>query len=224
MSLKMKKYELIEIESIKKIDFCGEVFDLEVEDDRSYNIEDIAVHNSVCTTRIKTGVGYPQLSSIIECADVAHGLRGHVCADGGCTTPGDIAKSFGAGADFVMLGGMLSGTDECEGEWEEIGETCQKPGQAPYVTGNMIKKSLKFYGMSSKEAMEQFGDGQADYKAAEGKCVRVPYKGPVKEIFQEIMGGLRSACTYVGTENLKDFSKCCTFVKVNRTHNTIYGQ
>jgi GMP reductase len=71
---------------------------------------------SVCTTRKMTGVGYPQLSCIIECADAAHGLGGHVMSDGGCTVPGDIAKAFGAGADFVMLGGMFAGHDEGGGK------------------------------------------------------------------------------------------------------------
>lgn len=163
---------------------------------------------SVCTTRIQTGVGFPQLSAIISCADTAHGLRGHICADGGCTTPGDVAKAFGAGADFVMLGGMFSGTLECEGDW-----TYDKDGN---------KESMVFYGMSSKDAMKKFG-GWENYKTSEGKTVTVPNRGPVEEVLQEIMGGLRSACTYVGTEELKYFSKCCTFIRVNRTHNTIYS-
>lgn len=166
---------------------------------------------SVCTTRLVTGVGYPQFSAIMECADAAHGLKGHICADGGCTTPGDIAKAFGAGADFVMLGGMLSGHDECEGHW--VYDDSQMP----------VKRYLRFYGMSSKEAMEKHSGGQAKYKASEGKCAQVPYKGPVEDTLREITGGLRSACTYVGTEALRDFSKCCTFVKVSRTHNTVYG-
>jgi len=169
---------------------------------------------SVCTTRIMTGCGYPQLSSIIECADAAHGIKGHICADGGCTTPGDIAKAFGGGADFVMLGGMLSGTDECEGTWEyeDLGQ------------GFLQKKALTFYGMSSKNAMDKHNGGKATYKASEGKTVKIPYKGAADSIMEEILGGLRSTCTMVGTENIKDLSKCCTFVRVNRTHNTVYGQ
>jgi GMP reductase len=153
---------------------------------------------SVCTTRKMTGVGYPQLSAIIECADAAHGNKGHICADGGCRTPGDIAKAFGAGADFVMLGGMLSATDECEGEWSIVG------GE---------KRSMKFYGMSSREAQEKYQGGMKEYIAPEGRCVEVAYKGPVKGVVQEITGGLRSACAYVGAERLKDLSKCCTFVR-----------
>jgi GMP reductase len=177
---------------------------------------------SVCITRKIAGVGYPQLSSIIECADAAHGLGGHVCADGGCQMPGDIAKAFGAGADFVMLGGMFSGYDECEGDWEynyELEEI--KQGKSEWVRKEKI--NLKFYGMSSKDAMEKYSGGVANYRAAEGKMVSVPYKGKVENIVQEILGGLRSACTYVGATKLKDLSKCTTFVKVNRTHNTQFG-
>ena len=180
---------------------------------------------SVCTTRLATGVGYPQLSAIMECADAAHGLNGHICADGGCTTGGDVAKAFGAGADFVMLGGMLSGVDECEGDWEYGCDLKEGYKVQANEDGKIkwVKKALKFYGMSSKEAMDKYAGGVAEYRAAEGKMVSVPYKGPVKDVILEILGGLRSACTYVGTEKLKDFSKCCTFVRVNRTHNTVFG-
>lgn len=163
---------------------------------------------SACTTRIVTGIGIPQFSAIAECADAAHGLRGHIVSDGGCIASGDIAKAFGAGADFVMLGGMLSGHEECESEWDYD------------ASGN--KKFMRFYGMSSKEAMDKFNGGQSNYRAAEGRSVKVPYKGLVEDTLLEIMGGIRSACTYVGTETLKDFSKCCTFVRVNNTHNKIY--
>ncbi len=163
---------------------------------------------SVCTTRLKAGVGYPQLSAIIECADAAHGLRGHVCADGGCRTPADVVKAFAAGADFVMLGGMLAGHDECEGEWvEESG----------------VRAGMKFYGMSSRTALDKYAGGRKDYRACEGKEVVVPSKGPVSETIQEITGGIRSACAYVGAARLKDLSKCTTFVLCQRTHNTIYG-
>lgn len=162
---------------------------------------------SVCTTREMTGVGYPQLSAISECADAAHGSKGHICADGGCRRPGDVAKAFGAGADFVMLGGILAGTDECEGEWRTV------EGQ---------RQSLKFYGMSSVEAQEKYHGGVKEYCAAEGKCVEVPYKGPVKDVVQEVTGGLRSACAYVGADRLKDLSKCCTFVKCTRVHDRVF--
>lgn len=160
---------------------------------------------SVCTTRRMTGVGYPQLSAIVECADAAHGNKGHICADGGCRTPGDVAKAFGAGADFVMLGGMLAGTDECDGHW---------------VMADGKKVALRFYGMSSREAQEKHLGGVKDYCAAEGKSVEAPYKGPAKAVLQEVTGGLRSACAYVGADRLKDLPKCCTFVRCTRTHST----
>jgi len=166
---------------------------------------------SVCTTRIKTGVGYPQLSATIECADAAHGNGGYVCADGGVRTPGDVVKAFGAGADFVMVGGMLAGCDECDGTWVKDPDHLDK---------NM---AFEFYGMSSEEAMNKYNGGVSDYKAAEGKCTRVPPKGPAAKVIQEIKGGLRSACAYVGAARLKDLSKCTTFIRVNRTHNTIFS-
>ena len=156
---------------------------------------------SVCTTRLMTGVGYPQLSAIIECADAAHGLRGHVCADGGCRSPGDVVKAFAAGADFVMLGGMLAGVDECEGGWVE------KEGK---------RVALSFYGMSSRKALDKYSGGRRDYRACEGREIEVQCKGPVKETIQEITGGIRSACAYVGATRLKDLSKCTTFVICSR--------
>ncbi len=189
---------------------------------------------SVCTTRVMTGVGYPQLSSIIECSDAAHGLRGYVCADGGCTCPGDVAKAFGANADFVMLGGMLAGHDECEGEWKEEAEVKWPSGErsrqgsflhtcpAGIVTGKTVKKSLKFYGMSSYDAQEKYG-GVKDYSASEGKCVEIPYKGPVSDTVKEILGGLRSACAYVGASNLKELPKCTTFVRTTVQENRVYS-
>ena len=158
---------------------------------------------SVCTTRKMTGVGYPQLSCVIECADAAHGLEGHVMTDGGCTSPGDIAKAFGAGADFVMLGGMLAGHDECQGEIEE---------------GYMI-----FYGMSSEEAQVKHYGEKKQYKASEGKVVQVPYRGSVKKTIEEILGGLRSSCTYAGAQTLKALPKCTTFVRVNRQLNEVFN-
>ena len=156
---------------------------------------------SVCTTREKTGVGYPQLSAIIECADAAHGLGGFVCADGGCVTPGDVAKAFAAGADFVMLGGMLAGHDEC------LGEVVEEHG----------RRYKRFYGMSSAEAMEQHHGTIADYRASEGRSVNVPYRGPVKNTVLDILGGIRSTCTYVGAHRLKELSKRTTFISRGKT-------
>jgi GMP reductase len=163
---------------------------------------------SVCTTRKMTGVGYPQLSAIIESADAAHGLGGHICADGGCTTPGDVAKAFGGGADFVMLGGMFAGHDESGGDLVERGG----------------EKFKRFYGMSSKAAMEKYSGGVAEYRAAEGKEVLVPHRGPVAVTVQEILGGVRSACTYVGARRLKEFSKRTTFVRVAQQVNEVFGK
>jgi len=157
---------------------------------------------SVCTTRIQTGVGYPQLSAIIECSDAAHGLGAHIVADGGCTCPGDVAKAFGAGADFVMLGGMLAGHDEGGGE---------------------VKDGLvTFYGMSSDTAMNKHSGGVAEYRSSEGRTVEVKYKGLVKNTVLDLLGGLRSACTYVGAPTLKQLSKCTTFIRVNRQINDVF--
>ena len=162
---------------------------------------------SVCTTRIKTGVGYPQLSAIIECADAAHGLGGHIISDGGCKIPGDVAKAFGGGADFVMLGGMFAGHDESGGEIiEENG-----------------KKFRLFYGMSSQTAMDKHAGGVAEYRASEGKTVKVPYKGPVSETVKDILGGVRSTCTYVGASELRELSKRTTFIRVQEQHNEVFG-
>jgi GMP reductase len=163
---------------------------------------------SVCTTRKMTGVGYPQLSAIIECADAAHGLGGQICADGGCATPGDVAKAFGGGADFVMLGGMFAGHDESGGERVE------RDGQV----------FRRFYGMSSKAAMEKHAGGVAGYRAAEGKEVLIAERGPVEDTVQEILGGVRSACTYVGARRLKELSKRTTFVRVTQQVNEVFGK
>ena len=151
---------------------------------------------SVCTTRTVTGVGYPQLSAIIECADAAHGLRGHVISDGGCSTPGDVAKAFGAGADFVMLGGMFAGHEESGGELIE------KDG----------KKYKQFYGMSSDTAMERYYGDIKNYRASEGETISLEYKGPIDKTIQQILGGLRSAATYVGAKDIKNLPKCTTFI------------
>ena len=160
---------------------------------------------SVCTTRIKTGVGFPQLSAVMECADAAHGLGGHIIADGGCTSPGDVAKAFGAGADFVMLGGMMAGTKE------GIGHEVRDGG------------SVEFFGSSTTVAQEESG-GVQEHRTSEGRVVRIRYKGTVNDVVTDILGGLRSACTYVGADKLKNLSKCTTFVQVNggKTYNPVY--
>jgi GMP reductase len=157
---------------------------------------------SVCTTRVQTGVGYPQLSAIIECADAAHGLGAHIIADGGCTCPGDVAKAFGAGADFVMLGGMFAGHDEGGGKIEN--------------------GKVTFYGMSSDTAMEKHHGGVADYRSSEGRTVEVTYRGAVQNTIKDLLGGLRSTCTYVGASCLKQLPKCTTFIRVNRQINDVF--
>lgn len=162
---------------------------------------------SVCTTRVKTGVGYPQLSAIIECADAAHGLGGHIIGDGGCTTPGDVSKAFGAGADFVMLGGMLAGHDESGGTLIER-------------NGKQYKQ---FYGMSSAIAMDKHAGGVANYRASEGKAVEVKYRGRVENTVFDILGGVRSTCTYVGAGKLKELSKRTTFIRVAEQENMVYN-
>jgi len=163
---------------------------------------------SVCTTRKISGVGFPQLSAVMECADAAHGLNGFIMADGGCQFPGDIAKAFGAGADFVMLGGLLAGHEECAGE---------------VVTDEAGDSYKVFYGMSSDTAMNKHSGGVATYRASEGKTVKVSYRGPVENTIQQILGGLRSACTYTGARTIKQLPKCTTFIRVNRQLNEMYS-
>lgn len=158
---------------------------------------------ATCLTRKVTGVGYPQLSACIETADAAHGADGLICSDGGITCPGDMCKAFGAGSDFVMCGGIFSGHSE---------------------GGNVEDGKIRFYGMSSQEAMDKHYGGKANYRASEGKVVEVPYKGPVTDTIEEMLGGLRSACTYIGARRLKDLPKCATFVRVNRILNNSLSQ
>ena len=161
---------------------------------------------SVCTTRIQTGVGYPQLSAVIECADAAHGLGAHIIADGGCTCPGDVAKGFGAGADFVMLGGMLAGHDEGKGK----------------IVKSNGNKYIEFYGSSSLTANEKHYGGLSDYRSSEGRIVRVKYRGKINNTISNILGGIRSSCTYVGAPSLKQLSKCTTFVRVSNQFNDTF--
>ena len=163
---------------------------------------------SVCTTRIQTGVGYPQLSAVIECADAAHGLGAHMIADGGCTCPGDVAKAFGGGADFVMLGGMLAG---------------HKEGGGKIISENE-KDYIEFYGSSSEEANEKHYGGLADYRTSEGKKVKIPFRGQLNETIRDILGGVRSSCTYVGAPSLKQLSKCTTFIRVSNQYNDTFGR
>jgi GMP reductase len=183
---------------------------------------------SVCTTRIQTGVGYPQLSAVIECADAAHGLGGHIIADGGCTSSGDVAKAFAGGADFVMLGGMLAGHDEGGGEvitkYYQTNEIIREDvGDQTKETRRVEEKQfVQFYGMSSESANDKHFGGLKDYRSSEGRTVLAPYRGSVKVTIQEILGGIRSTCTYAGAIKLKQLSKCTTFIRCTETHNRFY--
>ena len=157
---------------------------------------------SVCTTRTMTGVGVPQFSAILDCADAANGVDGHIMADGGCVHPGDIAKAFGGGAHMVMIGGMLAGHDESE---------------QPVVDGR-----VEFYGMSSDRAREVHGKRKDGYRGNEGRLISLPYRGPVGNTLEDIIGGVRSACTYIGARRLKDMAKCASFVTTHNVINRVY--
>jgi len=185
---------------------------------------------SVCTTRIQTGVGYPQLSAVIECADAAHGLGGHIIADGGCTCPGDVAKAFAGGADFVMLGGMLAGHNEGGGD---VIFKHYETNELVYELGNHLEKHtkkieskqfVKFYGMSSDAANTKHFGGLKDYRSSEGREVLVPYRGAVATTIQDLLGGIRSTCTYAGAMKLKQLSKCTTFVRCTQQFNAVYAK
>lgn len=198
-------HELIKCED----GFSEETWDIEVDcPTHSFIANNSIVHNSVCTTRIKTGVGRPQLSTIIECADAAHGLKGFVVSDGGCKNSGDIAKAFAAGADFVMLGGMMAGHDESSGDM---------------IEENGVKYK-EFYGMSSDTAMIKHRGEVAKYRASEGKRVLIKYRGPVENTINDVLGGVRSTCTYVGASKLKELSKRTTFIRVNKQSNEVFGK
>lgn len=181
---------------------------------------------SVCTTRIQTGVGFPQLSAVIECADSAHGLGGHIIADGGCTCPGDLAKAFAAGADYVMLGGMLAGHDEGGGEvitrYYKSGEVTQTENGWEDVIEE--RKYVQFYGMSSRAANEKHFGGLKEYRSSEGREILVPYRGEISDTIQNLLGGIRSTCTYAGARKLKWLSKCTTFVKTGQQFNAVFAK
>ena len=159
---------------------------------------------SVCTTRTMTGVGVPQFSAILDCADAANGVDGHIMADGGCVHPGDIAKALGGGAHMVMIGGMLAGHDESETD--------------------LVDGKREFYGMSSDRAREKHGKRKDGYRGNEGRHIDLPDRGPVKNTVEDILGGVRSACTYIGARRLKDMPKCASFVTTNNVINRIYEQ
>jgi GMP reductase len=162
---------------------------------------------SCCTTRKQTGIGMPQLSAVIECADTAHGLDAHIISDGGLQVVGDFSKAYGAGADFVMSGSMFAGHNESGGELIEDGD----------------KKYKVFYGMSSSNAMNKYSGGVAKYRSSEGKAVKIEFRGQVEDTILNIHGGIRSCMTYLGAKKIKDIPKCASFVRVNRQLNQIYN-
>ncbi|MCP4333282.1 MAG: GMP reductase [Gammaproteobacteria bacterium] len=180
---------------------------------------------SVCTTRLQTGVGFPQLSAVIECADAAHGLGGHIIADGGCTCPGDLAKAFAAGADFVMLGGMLAGHDEGGGQIEIRYFKSGEVRQTEHGYEDLIeeRKFVNFYGMSSRAANDKHFGGLKEYRSSEGREIQVPYRGEIENTIQDLLGGVRSTCTYAGAKKLKWLSKCTTFVKTGQQFNSVFA-
>jgi IMP dehydrogenase/GMP reductase len=205
-NLVLNPNKLIEIEPQSEM---IDTWDLEIDcDTHSFIANNSVVHNSVCTTRLLTGVGCPQLSTVMECSDAAHGIGTHIISDGGIVHIGDISKAIGAGADFVMMGSMFSGHEESGGELvEENG-----------------KKYKYFYGMSSSKAMDQYHGGVANYRSSEGKVTKIPYKGLVQNTVLDILGGIRSTMTYIGAHNIKDMSKCTTFIRVNNVVNTSLKQ
>ena len=181
---------------------------------------------SVCTTRIQTGVGYPQLSAVMECADAAHGLGGHIIADGGCTCPGDVAKAFAGGADFVMLGGMLAGHDQGGGEVitkHYLSKEATLLDNGNYMPHYEQKQFVQFYGMSSDAANKKHFGGLKDYRSSEGREVFVPYRGDVAATVQDLLGGLRSTCTYAGAIRLKHLMRCTTFIRCTQQFNSVYA-
>lgn len=162
---------------------------------------------SACTTRVKTGVGMPQLSAVLECADAAHGVDGHIISDGGITCPGDMSKAFGAGADFVMVGGQFAGHD-------------QNPGEVIEEDGKQYKT---FYGMSSEKAQTTHYGKMNSYRSSEGRVLKIPYKGDLHNTVLDYLGGLRSTCTYINARTIKQMPKCTTFVRVSQQVNNFFG-
>jgi GMP reductase len=200
----LTKFKLVEITLIEEEEINENTFDFEVEDDHSYIANDLVVHNSACTTRKLSGVGRSQLSTIIDCSEAAYDVGGMICSDGGCTTPGDVAKAFCGGSHFTMLGGMLAAHSESELE--------------------LVDGKYKFFGMSSEEAMKQYSGGVAKHRAAEGKLVLLNDRGPVENTILEILGGLRSCGSYINCNKLQYFSYNAVFYRVTMQTNDVYGK
>ena len=188
---------------------------------------------SACSTRFVTGCGLPQLACCLENSYVAHGLQngdkklGLICSDGGHKNTGDVCKALCAGADFCMLGGMLAGTDQCEGQWEyeylagaNLNESFWQIPNPGYTTTKR-KRSFTYYGMSTHHAQSLYEDNLKDYRASEGTKIIVPYKGQVGSVVQELLGGIRSCCCYIGADSVKHMSKCSQFCRVTKIHDNI---
>jgi IMP dehydrogenase len=188
------KFKLKEIQTIKTEHYKGQVHDLTVEENHSYNVNGVVVHNSICSTRIQTGHGVPNLSAIMECASVA--TNATLIADGGIKNAGDAVKALASGADFVMMGSMFAGTDEAPGEVVESA-----------LHGTKFKS---YRGMASREAQEEW---RGKSSAPEGIATMVPYKGPVSLIFNDLTGNIRSGLSYSGATNIADFQVRAEFIR-----------
>jgi GMP reductase len=191
---------------------------------------------SACTTRFLTGCGVPQLSCCLENSYIAHGLQngekklGLVCSDGGHKTVGDVCKALCAGSDFVMLGGYFAGTESCNGEWtfehkaylnkdnkyKDI--NWWQPNSPGYETEKR-KTKFTYYGMSTHHSQQLYEDNIKHYRASEGTKITVEYKGTVDRVIQELLGGIRSCCCYIGADTIKNMNKCAEFCRVSKIHN-----
>ena len=175
---------------------------------------------SACLTRKQTGCGTPMVSLILECADIAHSVNGHICADGGIVDIGDICKALCLNADFVMAGGMFAGTDEAEGDIiEKHYETNEIVDGAPVIQTKQFKA---YYGMSSEYANNKFAGGMSNYKTSEGRELLIPYTGALDKILQDITGGIASCCTYIGAASVKHMAKCATIIQVHNQLNRVF--
>ena len=175
---------------------------------------------SACLTRKQTGCGTPMVSLIMECADIAHSVNGHICADGGIVDVGDICKALCLNADFVMIGGMFAGTDEAEGEKQE-----KQFETNEIIDGTKVIQTKYFkayYGMSSEYANNKFAGGMGDYKTSEGRELLIPYTGALDKILQDITGGIASCCTYIGATSVKHMAKCATIIQVHNQLNRVF--
>ncbi len=174
-----------------------------------------------CQTRTKAGVGRPQLSTNIECGDICHQMGGYYISDGGCSIPADVCKALVGNSDIVMLGSYFAGATECEGE------VVTKFIQPDFnYDGTPIIKEVKykrFWGMSSKHAMEKHYGKMEKYRASEGREILAPCKGSVQDIINDLLGSIRSMMTYIGAKEIKDVSKRGTFYLVHNQVSNMFN-